>query len=392
MIQRVLPDYAGGSIANLAASVLRAYGADAPVSPCRADLLPPDLLSSRSGIVLFICDALGINQLRFALEAISLPSLNRLATGEFGLRQLTSVFPSTTTAALTTLHTATTPSLHGVLGHRQWMDEVGALCDMLRFRTMLQPTVAFDEDVAAAVPSTCQRLGTVGVRSYNVSATAYAGSGFSALLNRGSEFLGYQSLAEIPHLIDSSIDRKESSFHCAYWAMVDTLAHIYGARSGSISINPSLLELSLIDRVIAELIKVCDHHDRVLVVVADHGQTNLTPDRALPVDGEVATMLRHPPGGGRRALYLTTDDPETLATSPLLQELDVELVPAAVALRDGWFGPGGERFESRLGNLILLASSDRQLLFDYGSGLHVNLGAHGGLSSDEMLVPLLVHH
>ena len=218
MTQRVLPDYAGGSIANLAASVLRAYGADAPISPCRADLLPPDLLSSRSGSVLFICDALGINQLRYALEAISLPSLNRLATSEFGLRQLTSVFPSTTTAALTTLHSAATPSQHGVLGHRQWMDELGALCDMLRFRTMMQPTVAFDEDIVAAVPSTCQRLSTVGVRSYNVSATAYAGSGFSALLNRGSEFLGYQSLAEIPHLIDSNIDRKKPSFHCAYWA------------------------------------------------------------------------------------------------------------------------------------------------------------------------------
>ena len=391
MTARALPDYGGGSIVNLAASILDAYGVPLPNERCRQELLPADLLTSRSGIVLFICDALGLNQLRYALDAQRMTGFERLASNSVGVRQLTSVFPSTTTAALTSLSTACTPAQHGIVGHRQWIDEVGSVCDMLRFSSATPPHVPFDEEIVTVVPTMFERLGAHGVRSFNVSASAYEGTAFSSLLTRGSSCVGYQSISEIPHLIESAMG-SDPSFHFAYWAMVDTLAHLYGATSGQSPANPSLLELSLIDRVLSEIIEVCDRHDRLLLFVADHGQTNLAPDRALVLDSDVAALLRHPPGGGRRAAYLTSDEPERVAELPQLQQRDIDIVRTDSAVDDNWFGGSCEGIKSRLGQLILLTSSDRQILFDYGYGLHPNRGAHGGLSSDEMLVPLLVHH
>ena len=391
MSDRVLPDYDGGSIVNLAASILDALGVQPPNRPCRGELLPADLLTSRSGIVLLVCDALGLNQLRYGLGSQRMPCLGRLASKSFGLQQLTSVFPSTTTAALTSLSTARTPSQHGILGHKQWVDEVGQVCDMLRYCTATPPHVTFDEELTSVVPTMFELLNAQGVANFNISANAYEGTAFSATLTRGSSCLGYRSISEIPHLIESTMGAAPS-FHFAYWAMVDTLAHIYGATSGHSSGNPSLLELSLIDLVIAELVEVCDRHNRLLLIVADHGQTNLTPERSLALDGDVAALLRHVPGGGRRAAYLTTDDPQRLAALPQLQQGDIEVVETDRAVDDGWFGGDCEPFRSRLGQLIVLPTADRQILFDYGHGLHPFRGAHGGLSADEMLVPLLVHH
>lgn len=391
MTARTLPDYGGGSIVNLAASILDAYGVPLPNERCHQELLPTDLLTSRSGIVLFICDALGLNQLRYALDAQRLPSLERLASNSIGVRQLTSVFPSTTTAALTSLSTACSPAQHGIVGHRQWIDEVGTVCDMLRFTSAMPPHVPFDEEIVTVVPTMFERLGARGVRSFNVSASAYEGTAFTSLLTRGSSRVGYQSISEIPHLIESSMG-SDPSFHFAYWAMVDILAHMYGATSGQSPASPSLLELSLIDRVIGEIIEVCDRHDRLLLFVADHGQTNLAPERVFVLDGDVAALLRHPPGGGRRAAYLTADEPERVAELPQLQQRDIDIVKTDSAVDDDWFGGDCEGIRSRLGQLVLLTSSDRQILFDYGHGLYPNRGAHGGLSSDEMLVPLLVHH
>ena len=48
-----------------------------------------------------------------------------------------------------------------------------------------------------------------------------------------------------------------------------------------------------------------------------------------------------------------------------------------------------------MGDLIVLALGDRQLLYDYGQGIIIiHSGGHASLSADEMLVPLIVapHH
>ena len=95
---QVIPDYAGGSIVNLAASLVAAYGLMPPSLPCRETLIPAAALNKGNNIVLVVCDGSGYQQLQQAMQTGRTPNLSRLAEiAPHGMQQLTSVFPSTTT-------------------------------------------------------------------------------------------------------------------------------------------------------------------------------------------------------------------------------------------------------------------------------------------------------
>ena len=384
------PDYAGGSIVNLSASVLDAFGVAPPNPLCRH--LPADMLRSDGGIVLLICDALGLSQLEAALQSDRTPNLRRLVElAPGGLQSLTSVFPSTTTVALTSLNTACSPAQHGMLGHRQWMEEVGALCNMLRFTTEEAEPTAFSEEMIRVVPTVYDRLAAVGIPSFSISASEYEGSAFTSLLSSGSTYVGYRAQSEISHLLTEAIGeaRGMAGFYSVYWPMIDTLSHLYGPDAND-SQAACLAEMEFIDLMVGQVMAVCERNGQTLIVTADHGQTRLAPGRALTLGEDVADLLRHSPGGGRRALYLSPRDPSSLAALPVFQADDVLLLSADDAIDRGWFGGSCAPVRTRLSDLIALAQSDRQLLFDYGSGVLLQTGAHGGLSEEEMRVPLLV--
>ena len=185
----VAPDYAGGSIVNLSASLLQAFGLKPPYPPCYEKLVPPELLAWAPGIVLLIYDALGLRQFETVLQSQRTPNLARLteqAAG--GLQHLTSIFPSTTSAALTSLNTARPPSEHGMLGMRQWLDELGVLGDMLRFRTVQEKPAVISEEFLRSGPTIHQRLAAHSVPSYVISSSQYKGTEFTRLLHQGAHY------------------------------------------------------------------------------------------------------------------------------------------------------------------------------------------------------------
>ncbi len=391
MSERVAPDYGGGSIVNLAASLVAAFGVEPPAPCCRDGLLPSEPLAAGGDVALVVCDAAGLHQLQRAMEAGRTPNLCRLAeAAPGGLGQLTSVFPSTTTAALTSLSNARAPCDHGMLGHRLWLEELGSLCNMLRFTTGSQPPEAFDEEVVRAVPTVYELLAAAGVSSNLISSADYEGTAFTALLSRGAAYLGYRAQSELPHLLESCL--KESvgrSFHFLYWPMIDTLSHQYGPVSTREESRACLLEFEFIDLMVGHVAEVCRGHGCSLVITADHGQVLLDPEKALLLEGPAAEALRYPPGGGRRAWYLAADDLEELVGSDYLAHPDVDWVYSDEAVARGWFGGDCGRFRSRLGDVVSLPGDAIQLVYDYGSGIHTQRGSHGGMTAEEMLVPLL---
>jgi hypothetical protein len=384
----VEPDYAGGSIVNLACSVLEGFGLEPPSAPCAARFGLGEPLSHARAVVLLVCDALGLRQLETALECGALPRLQALAENSpFGIQQLTSVFPATTTVALPSITSGYPPSRHGVLGMRQWLDRFGALCNMLSFRTIEREARDFSEVDLPPVETVFQRLRAAHIPSFVVSPAEYEGTAFTGLINNGATYLGFQAQSEMSQLLEQSLaDTTGSrSFHYLYWPMVDTVAHIYGPLSAAY-----YRELKFVDLMIEQVAQSCAKAGAALLVVADHGQAALSEEGAIVVGGECARALRHPPGGNRRALYLTERGLGLIQQQPLLQQEDLVMVDAEEAITRGWFGGSEVANRSALGDLIVLAMNDRQLLFDYGDGIGTFAGAHGSLTEDEMLVPLLL--
>src|SRR5437762_3143744 len=117
------PDYDGGSLVNLVASVVGARGG----KPLHAPLRDFEFPAAAKNLVLLIIDGLGDNYLARHGKGSALGRARR--------RSLTSVFPSTTASAITTSYTGRTPLEHGLTGWFTYFGEAGCVSAPLPFRS-----------------------------------------------------------------------------------------------------------------------------------------------------------------------------------------------------------------------------------------------------------------
>lgn len=389
--RRVLPDYDGGSIVNVAASILDAFEVEPPSAPLRPDLLPSSGLAGPGGTVLLVLDALGLSQLDAALSAGCTPQLARLIDmAPLGTQRLTSIFPSTTTAALNSLATACAPAEHGVLGHMLWFEEVGAVVNMLTLYPVGGDT-PISEDIVRRVPTVYERLAAACVPSTLITDFAFEGTPFTNLLTEGARFAGYGGLSQIPYQLELALQAADGpAFYSLYWPLIDTLSHFHGPDHAVTPSPACRVEMEFIDLMVGKVADICALHGCTLAVIADHGQTTLYPQRAVSVDGELRAALNRVPGGARRALYLSGVDVERVhADTELSAGLELAIATDE-AIAAGWFGGACDGVRSRVGDVIVLAGDGVQLLYDYGHGTYTQSGSHSGLTSQEMVVPLIV--
>src|SRR5258705_13938635 len=117
------PDYEGGSLVNLLASVVASRGGKPLHAPLRNFQFP----TAAKNLVLLIIDGLGDNYLARRGRGSELHRRRRMT--------LTSVFPSTTASAITTSYTGRTPLEHGLTGWFTYFSEAGCLAAPLPFRS-----------------------------------------------------------------------------------------------------------------------------------------------------------------------------------------------------------------------------------------------------------------
>src|SRR5690242_878864 len=124
------PDYAGGSIVNLIASISNTLGAsDTGSVPLRGAELSRGF-EARRRIVLLVIDGLGHRQL--LMHAPARGALRAHLRGS-----MTSVFPSTTATAITTFLTGLAPAQHGITGWHMWFPEQSLVGAILPYRTRI---------------------------------------------------------------------------------------------------------------------------------------------------------------------------------------------------------------------------------------------------------------
>ncbi len=387
----VLPDYGGGSIVNVAASILEAFGVEPPAAPLRDELLPAGEFSGPRGTVLLVLDALGKSQLDSALANGRIPRLAQLIdSAPRGAQTITSIFPSTTTVALNSLATASPPAVHGVLGHMLWLEEFGAVVNMLNFCPIGSHS-PISEVPLRRTPTTYERLATAGIPSTLITDSAFEGTPFTNLLAEGARFMGYGGLSQIPYQLELALEAADGpGFYSLYWPLIDTLSHYHSPDHVD---NPSaacLLEMEFIDLMVDKVAELCARYGCALVIVADHGQTPLLPERAVVLEGDLCRSLQQVPAGSRRVLYLDGVQMDRVSAAHELAGSVQLVVSGEEAIADNWFGGSCDGISSRIGDVIVLAGEGVQILFDYGRGTFPQSGSHAGLTSHEMCVPLIV--
>lgn len=398
-----LPDYAGRSILNLPASICQLLGAP----PLGEAPLAEEILSAVSGppvrrVILVVMDALGLHSFRRWLAEGSGPVWGRLID-QGVLAPLTSVTPSTTSAALTTLWTGRSPAGHGITGYEMWLKEYGIVANTIshapisfRGDSGSLARAGFDPETTLPFPVLGQHLTAQGVRSYAFQHASLVHSGLSRMYFKDLHVHGFVSAADLwvslRQMLENSPNQR--SFTWVYWSEVDTLSHRYGPdteRPAAEFDNFShAFERQFLDRLAPAA-----RQDTLLLLTADHGQiatTSPDPHYDLANHPNLVRRLHMLPTGENRLAYLYIRPGQMEAVREYIERTwpnqFVQLDPA-YAVEAGLFGPGQPhpRLLDRLGDLIVIARGSAYLWWANKEN-HL-LGRHGGLRPEEMLVPLL---
>lgn len=358
--QMLLPDYADRCVSNILPSLL-VPGGPAP------SWLPKDVLDARQ-ILLLVIDGLGWNQLQD--RSVLCPNLTALAGGA-----VTTVAPSTTAAALTSIATGTPPGDHGVIGYRIAVE--GEVLNVLRWTTQqgdarlrIQPSEFQPIDPFLAEPTTV------------ISRSEFLQSGFTAAHLAGGDYVGYRTTASMVHEVRSHLAAGDRLVY-AYYDGLDRIGHEYGHQGHYDA------ELAYVDQFVGQMLDALPA-GAALVVTADHGQVE-TGDNMIEFHPEVAALTDSMSGEARfRWLHCRRE-----ATSELLGAAqthhgdDAWVVSVDQIVSDGWFGPHvTAAARSRLGEVAVVARGVVGFVdpVDAGSSL---IARHGSVTPDEMLVPLL---
>jgi len=368
--QPVLPAYDGASLAGVVRAVA---GRMAGVEGGHVDWAPAVLSGARQ-VVLLVIDGLGWEQLahRAALA-------RTLAGGEGSA--ITSVAPSTTAVALTSLATGLPPAAHGIVGYRMAMD--GAIFNALRWRLAGRDA---RRDVPAAVlqPHGGFRFSPDAPSGAPVVTRAdFAASGFSAAFLAGCPMVPWHATSGLLVGVRRLLAAGER-FVVAYYDGLDLTAHLHGLGEHYDA------ELLAIDRLVGDLLGELPQ-SAALVVTADHGQVDVGREVEL-LGPELMAGVTLLSGEGRfRWLHAREGAAGDLAEIAGEQFGSVAWVKSRDQIIDeGWLGGRPERAVSgRLGDVALVPFAPTAFLDPADTGELRLEARHGSLTSAEMLVPLL---
>ncbi len=399
----IVPHYHGCSIANVTASVAQIYGAPLPTPPLDAAILD-GLTDGIRRVVLVVVDALGYTKLLETLDANPQNGFHTLLYGGARLVPLTSVFPSTTTAALTTLWSGYTPAEHGFLGYQLFLRELGVRANMLEFSPVATQELAreqlldsgLDPQNFLPVPSLPQTLSSAGVSVDVLIAKPYVKSGLSRVQVRGAhEVRGFVTSSDMWVVLRQMLEQKqdERAVWAVYWGGADAVGHMYGASSPTLAAEIDNLAFSF-TREFLNGLSPAARSGTLFLLTADHGQIDTPTDRVVFLEDhpELRSKLVMDFTGEPRAAYLycrngEIDHVRDYVANRLGDRFVVLDSPAALAA--GLFGSGTVAPEAkyRIGDLTVVAHTGDTLVEDRKQ--HLLLGRHGGLTEGEMLVPLI---
>ena len=358
----VLPAYGNACISNIVPALLD------PTNPWPAWF--PEVAADADQVVLLVLDGIGWNQLTERRGLM--PTLSAMQGGP-----ITSVAPSTTATALTSISTGVAPGLHGVVGYRMAMGR--DVLNVLRWS-------ANGRDARSAIPpESVQALDAFeGQRPPVITRAEFRESGFTRAHLDRTRLVGWRVASTLVAEVSIALNRREP-FVYAYYDGVDKIAHEFG-----LGVHYDA-EVAFVDRLVADILAVLPP-GAVLVVTSDHGQVDVGDDVVAP-DPSVLSHVDLQSGEGRfRWLHARPGRARALFDDAVSHHSGrAWVVTREQVIDEGWFGPTvTDEARSRLGDVALVAREALAFSDPADGGAFALRARHGSLTADEMFVPLLV--
>jgi hypothetical protein len=370
-------------------SIARNFNAKTNYPPLR--LLSQERLKHRKNIVLMVIDGLGYDYLK-KKENISIMH-NHL------VGPMTSVFLPTTAAALTSFLTGVPPQQHAFTGWFMNLKEIGVVSPVLPFTARVggSPFSEYGVEMKTILnqPSFTSKL---NAQCFSINPERVAYSDFSRAMSKHSKILKFKDeniedfFKQIKKAVHSS-NRKKYIY--AYWPELDHLNHHHGVEHKKA--EKHFLE---IDKHLRSFIKSLEGTNTLLIITADHGFVNSPIERTIKLENhpELQDCLTLPLCGEGRVAYCYVHPAKAKKFEKYVKHnlsRYCYLFKSQELIDKNYFGlfkPNPKLFD-RVGDYILIFKENyiiKDTLPNADKKKKPNLGHHGGVSREEMLVPLVL--
>ncbi len=379
-----LPNYNGGSIVNLMSSILKANGFDSKYELLRN--LDFHELAESTNVVLMVIDGLGYEYLyEYGKGSVFMEHMRD---------KMTSVFPATTATGITSFATGVAPQQHAITGWFMYLKEFGLVAKILPFtprcgglsfgQAKMDPKIIFNQQSISE---------KIDVESYYVIRADLVHTDYTRTFGKakGIPYIGLTEYFErMRHLISSNNSKK---YIYAYWPEFDSLAHVCGVHSAEV-----FAHFQELDKGFGSFIESIKGTNTTLIITADHGLIDSTDSRTMKLEEhpDFVNTLTLPLCGEPRVAYCYVRPSKISDFENYVHKnfKDVcELHKSEELIKKNFFGlfEPHERLFDRIGDYILIMKKNYVMRdFIMGEKVHYFLGNHGGVSKEEMYVPLIV--
>ena len=321
------------------------------------------------------------------------------------IEKLTSQFPSTTAAHVTTLHTGLPVGVTGVHEWFYYEPKVDRIIAPLLFSvagTKGRDTLSVKNVKAAELyPKGIfyPELKKMGVDSFNFGLRDYTPSTYGNVVMAGSEMRSFKTLSEA--FVNMGLlleEQKHPTYIQLYFDKIDSIAHEYGPNGAQTEAEIETF-LLMMEHYFERTFK---GKKRILfMMTADHGMCEVDPKTTvfLNINPNFEGFQRFlkknrrghllAPAGSPRDMFLyIKDDMLDEAQSFLARRLEgkADVVKTDALITDGYFGNEiSSRFRERVANLVILSYRYESVWwYEKDKYDQKYYGHHGGLTLQEM--------
>jgi hypothetical protein len=233
----------------------------------------------------------------------------------------------------------------------------------------------------------------IGVESYCLSPQYIADSAFNLAHLGAATGIGYSTLQDLSAKTLDIVRKPGRRYLYLYWPELDTIGHRAGIWSGEAERH-----LQELDQAFHALCENLRGSDTLLIVCADHGQVDSSPGQTLILNDYplLSQSLILPLCGEPRSAYCYLRSGAEACFDDALAQLPDGLCSNYASSRlieENWFGLGQphRHLQDRIGDRVILMHK-QAIIRDWliQEKPHQMIGVHGGLSSAELWVPLIM--
>jgi len=364
---------------NLMASIENCFGGKSKYNELR--LLKSKEIKSKN-VVLIIFDGMGYEFFRKYLMKSSLaPYLKG---------NITSVLPAGTTSAISTVYTGMLPIETGMVGWYTFLRGLGVISVGIPYQARFSKESLGEYSDINDVYSIKPLSNRIKRDSYTIMPKDLKKSSFNNSSTGKSTPLYYKSHSEMFKKILKKVRKSNKKYIYAYSPYPDKFLHGHGEG------EKVLDEMKKIEKAFSKFLKKIKNTDTTIIVTADHGLKRVKKRLIKEEHPELDDCLTMPICGESGLGYCYVKSGKEKKFEKIIKtkfKNYCDIFKSEDFVKKGYFGKAKEHgeFRNRIGDYVLVFKEN------HGNGSKLinssttkNIFSHGGMTKEEMLVPLIV--